>query len=79
MNRVNCAYVDRAVLFIVLYINALCIRPISPPGDKKLSHINAPLLFNFILNQSVNVDAKDKEGGYTAVMLAAMNEHEKVM
>ncbi|KAJ7322785.1 hypothetical protein OS493_032970 [Desmophyllum pertusum] len=30
-------------------------------------------------NTSVNVDAKDKEGGYTAVMLAAMNEHEKVV
>ena len=28
--------------------------------------------------QSVNVDAKDK-GGYTAVMLAAVNKHEKVM
>ncbi|KAL9978253.1 hypothetical protein ACROYT_G015751 [Oculina patagonica] len=30
-------------------------------------------------NASVNVDAKDKEGGYTAVMLAAMNEHQKVV
>lgn len=28
--------------------------------------------------QSVNVDAKDKKGGFTAVMLAAMNEHRKV-
>ena len=33
----------------------------------------------FILNQSVNVDAKDKVGGFTAVMLAAMNGHQKVL
>lgn len=30
-------------------------------------------------NTSVNVDAKDREGGYTAVMLAALNEHAKVV
>lgn len=30
-------------------------------------------------NASVNVDAKDKKGGFTAVMLAAMNEHRKVV
>ncbi|XP_020607907.1 serine/threonine-protein phosphatase 6 regulatory ankyrin repeat subunit C-like isoform X2 [Orbicella faveolata] len=30
-------------------------------------------------NASVNVDAKTKDGGFTAVMLAAMNEHRKVV
>ncbi|PFX25973.1 Mitogen-activated protein kinase kinase kinase 19 [Stylophora pistillata] len=30
-------------------------------------------------NASVNVDVKDREEGFTAVMLAAMNKHEKVV
>lgn len=32
----------------------------------------------FIWNQSVNVDARDKNG-LTAIMYAAVNEHHKVM
>ena len=40
---------------------------------------NALILCTSVCNQSVNVDAKDREGGYTAVMLAALNEHAKVM